>query len=64
MQQSCDFLFGIFLLYTKVKIEICYKSVFGDRWLVKRTGFKSNLEHTETAAIEACSTAEGKVFLE
>ena len=48
----------------KIKIEICYKSVFGDRWLVKRTGFKSNLERTETAAVEACSTAEGKVFLE
>ncbi len=45
-------------------IEICYRSVYGDRWKVYRNGLKSNLEKNYNTEIDACDASNEVLFEE
>ena len=53
----------IFSKGEEISLTICYKSVYGDSWVVKREGFKTNLEQNQRRRVEECST-EQKTFKE
>ena len=42
----------------KISIEICYKSIHGDAWTVKREGFRSDLEINERIRESSCALNE------
>lgn len=46
-----------------IKIEVCYKSVFEDYWLIHRDGIVSN-EISKVEATEGCIFEESEMFLE
>lgn len=46
-----------------IKIEICYKSVFEDYWLISRKGIITN-EVSKIETIEACEFEENEMFLD
>jgi hypothetical protein len=48
----------------KIKIQICYKSVYGDYWTIEREGFKSNLERVIRKETNSCKSTKTKSFLE
>ncbi|MEM7381234.1 MAG: hypothetical protein AAF361_08555, partial [Bacteroidota bacterium] len=47
----------------KISVEICYSSIHGDLWKVKRVGFKSDLERQQRFEQTSCD-AEAKIFRE
>ncbi len=47
-----------------ITIEVCYRSVYNDRWHVKRTGFRTNLEKNIREEVEVCNFIENALFLE
>lgn len=48
----------------KVSIEICYQSVFKDSYLVKRMGFKSNIERVFIEETNGCDFEEEELFVQ
>ena len=48
----------------KISITICFKSVFGDYWQVKRDGMKNNFEENITKQTGSCEPLNGKKFLQ
>lgn len=48
----------------KVVMEICYRSVYDDHWIVRREGFRSNLEMTTSEKVAACGVAPADIFVE
>lgn len=48
----------------KIVMEICYRSVYDDHWVVRREGFKSNLEMTSSEKVAACGVAPDDIFVE
>ena len=48
----------------KISIEICYKSIHGDTWTVKRTGFQSDLEINVRSKVKDCGTTDSIIFKE
>lgn len=48
----------------KIEIEICYESVYGDAFLVKKAGFQSNREVSITQKSEGCNYNAADLFLE
>lgn len=47
----------------KIQIEICYKSIHGEQFSVRRTGFKTDLEVNERNVGNICNSNGTKVFL-
>ncbi len=48
----------------KITLEICYRSVYDDHWVVRREGFKSNLEMATSEKADACTVAPADIFVE
>lgn len=48
----------------KIEIEICYESVYGDAFLVKRVGFQSNIEVSKTQKSAGCNFEDADLFLQ
>ncbi|MEM1123731.1 MAG: hypothetical protein AAGJ18_25055 [Bacteroidota bacterium] len=48
----------------QLKIEICYESVYGDAFLVKQTGFQTNLETNVTQKTDGCNFKTVELFLQ
>ncbi|MCE7993431.1 MAG: hypothetical protein HEP71_15700 [Roseivirga sp.] len=48
----------------KIVMEICYRSVYDDHWVVRRDGFKSNFEMTTSEKTDACQVAAEDIFIE
>ncbi len=47
---------------SKVKMEICYRSVFDDYWVAVREGF-SGMEQSSARSLEECSFSEDQLFI-
>lgn len=45
-----------------LSIEICYNSLNGDTWTVKRMGFQTGLESTKREKVSECDIKEEKIF--
>ena len=45
-------------------LEICYRSVYDDHWLVRREGFHTNLEKIQTTRVDACQVKPEELFRE
>lgn len=54
----------IYVRADKIKIDICYKSVFDEHWLISRSGFQTNVEITERQSVDSCSFKPEEVFIE
>ncbi len=52
----------IFNNASKMKMEICYRSVFDDYWMVTREGF-SGMEQSSARSLDACSLSEDELFI-
>jgi len=48
----------------KISIEICYQSVFKDNYVVKRTGFQSNVERVINVETNGCDFGEEELFVQ
>ncbi len=48
----------------KITMEICYRSVYDDHWIVRREGFQSNLEMTSSDKTEGCQVKAEDIFIE
>ncbi|GAB5522462.1 MAG: hypothetical protein Roseis2KO_03340 [Roseivirga sp.] len=48
----------------KITLEICYRSVYDDHWIVRREGFRTNLEMTSSEKAEGCRVAPEDIFVE
>jgi len=48
----------------KISISICYQSVYGDKWVVRRDGFLTDLEPNERSKQEACANTDTKEFIQ
>lgn len=48
----------------KIVMEICYRSVYDDHWVVRREGFKSNMEMATSDKAEGCQIAPKDIFIE
>ncbi len=48
----------------KLNIEICYQSVFKDNYVVKRRGFKSNVERVFNLETDGCVFGEEELFVQ
>ncbi len=47
---------------SKIKLEICYRSVFDDYWMVEREGF-SGMEQSSARSLHECSLSEDELFV-
>lgn len=45
-------------------LEICYRSVYDDHWLVRREGFHTNLEQIQTTRVDGCQVKAEELFME
>lgn len=54
----------VYQLGHKINIEVCYKSVYGEYWTVKRNGLQTNLEKNEVTQSKACRKTNLKLFVE
>ena len=52
----------IFKRADKIGIEICYASIHGDKWRVKRLGFQTDLEEIERKKVDDCGLDDVKNF--
>ncbi|MFD2587201.1 hypothetical protein ACFSQJ_09685 [Croceitalea marina] len=48
----------------KISVKICYKSVYGDFWIVKRNGLQNNLEKNVNEKTDSCSLSDEVAFEE
>lgn len=48
----------------KISLQICYKSVFDDHWILERDGFKTNLEIPTKTQVEGCNFDAEELFME
>ena len=48
----------------KLAIEVCYRSVYDDRWHIKRIGFKTNLEQNIREETDECTLENETLFSE
>ncbi len=61
---NLDFMRYMFPKADQLSIELCYKSVYGDHWRVKREGFQSNMEKNVREAVEDCEMRAEDLFEE
>ena len=54
----------IFPFADEITIEICYKSVFDDYWLIRREGVQTNMEVTQRTSVAACDIPDEEQFME